>query len=249
MAIGFKMGVTRKLRCVVQKIMDHGSGVYTLELIPEKLLPPFLPGQFLHLALDEYDPSRFWPDSRAFSIASSPKIRDKLRISYAVKGNFSSRMERELVEGKHVWVKLPYGDFVVDKDKPTTLIAGGTGITPFCSFLEDLDPGKTHEVHLFYGARSTSLLIYRELLMRIALSVSQFYPHYFIEVAPDHSESPEDSNLIVGCLAIEKIWPLITNPQEMIFYISGPPPMWKVFLNELQSRKVPVDNIRIDAWE
>lgn len=243
------MGVTRKLRCVVQNIVNHGSGVYTLELIPEKLLPPFLPGQFLHLALDEYDPSRFWPDSRAFSIASSPKVRDKLRISYAVKGNFSSRMERELVEGKQVWVKLPYGEFIVDKDKPTALIAGGTGITPFGSFLEDLTPNKTHEVHLFYGARSTSLLIYREMLTKIARSVPQFYPHFFVEVAPDHFESREDSNLIIGCLAIDKIWPLITNPLETIFYLSGPPLMWKKFSTELQSRKLSADQIRIDAWE
>ena len=33
---------------------------------------PFKPGQFLHLALDAFEPGGFWPESRVFSIASAP---------------------------------------------------------------------------------------------------------------------------------------------------------------------------------
>ncbi len=243
------MAVIRKLRCVVQRIVNHGSGVYTLELVPEKTLPVFRPGQFLHLALDEYDPSGFWPDSRAFSIASSPQVRDRLRISYAVKGQFTGRMERELVEGKQVWIKLPYGEFVVDGENTTALIAGGTGITPFCAFLEALTPSHAHDIHLFYGAQSVDLLIYREMLTKISRSVLRFHPYYFVEMPPDPSSLSVDFQPRIGRLAIETIWAYLPNPFHSFYYLSGPPVMLKAFSNNLRALQVPLDQIRIDAWE
>jgi NAD(P)H-flavin reductase len=105
------MPVVQKLRCQIEKIVDYGDHVYTVELRPERPARKFLPGQFLHLALDEYDPSGFWPESRVFSIASSPGQRERLRISYSVRGRFTARMEKEMRQGRWVWVKLPYGEF------------------------------------------------------------------------------------------------------------------------------------------
>ena len=67
------MAVSRKLPCVVRSVTDHGEHVYTVELEPAMPVPRFKPGQFLHLALDPYEPGGFWPDSRVFSIASSPE--------------------------------------------------------------------------------------------------------------------------------------------------------------------------------
>ena len=64
----------------------HGERVYTLALRPERPVPRFRAGQFLHLALDPYDPTGFWPESRVFSIASPPAQRDSVRITYAVHG-------------------------------------------------------------------------------------------------------------------------------------------------------------------
>ena len=65
--------MAQKLNCVVEQVIDHGERVYTLALRPERPVPRFRPGQFLHLALDPYDPSGFWPESRVFSIASPPR--------------------------------------------------------------------------------------------------------------------------------------------------------------------------------
>jgi len=81
------MSTPRKLRCTVSEILDHGDRVYTLQLKPERPAPLFLAGQFLHLAIDPYEPSGFWPDSRAFSIASPPDQKDALEILYSVVGN------------------------------------------------------------------------------------------------------------------------------------------------------------------
>ncbi|MBD3420529.1 MAG: hypothetical protein GF398_10465, partial [Chitinivibrionales bacterium] len=48
-------------------------------------------------------------------------------------------MQQELEIGKDVWLKLPYGHFIIDScvkpEQDVILIAGGTGISPFLSFL------------------------------------------------------------------------------------------------------------------
>ena len=158
------MATAQKLRCQVTRLVDHGEHVYTVDLRPERPAPRFRPGQFLHLALDEYDPSGFWPESRVFSIASAPTQRDLLRISYSVRGRFTARMERELAEGGWVWVKLPYGEFIIEDTSDIVLFAGGTGITAFTAFLDGLTPAFRHAVVVAYGARSADLLIYRGLI-------------------------------------------------------------------------------------
>src|SRR5918993_2722575 len=132
------MAVAQKLECVVEQIVDHGERVYTLALRPGRAVPRFRAGQFLHLAMDPYDPAGFWPESRVFSIASSPAERDLLRITYAVHGRFTARMETELREGRRVWIKMPYGDFLIDSHGDVVLFAGGTGVSAFTAFLEAL---------------------------------------------------------------------------------------------------------------
>ena len=89
--------MTQKLGCGVEQVVAHGERVYTLTLRPERQVPRFRAGQFLHLALDPYDPSGFWPESRVFSIASSPEERQCLRLTYAVHGGYTARMEAGLI--------------------------------------------------------------------------------------------------------------------------------------------------------
>ncbi len=144
-------------------ITDHGERVYTVELQPAQPVPAFRPGQFLHLALDPFDGAGFWPESRVFSIASSPRERDRLTITYAVKGAFTTRMERELAVGEEVWVKLPYGEFVIDPARDAVLFAGGTGVTAFTAFLQSLTPDATSRIVLLYGARTPDLFVYGSL--------------------------------------------------------------------------------------
>jgi len=141
----------QKLRCRVIEIQAHGEQIYSLFLQPESPAPRFLPGQFLHLALDEYTAGDFWPESRTFSIASAPAERQLLRITYAVKGNFTTRMEAELHAGSQVWVKMPYGEFTIQGGQDTCLLAGGTGITAFTAFLAGLSAATVEQIYLSTG--------------------------------------------------------------------------------------------------
>ncbi len=245
------MAVTQKIRCQVERIVNHGNHVYSIDLLPEKRAPAFRPGQFLHLALDEYDPSGFWPDSRVFSIANSPSQRERLRISYSVQGRFTARMERELTEGRRVWIKLPYGEFVVEDTSDVVLFAGGTGITAFTAFLDGLTSKFQHTVYLAYGARIRGLLIYRDMVQQRSQVVPSLRVFYFIEhddnePLPATGAGKEDE--IIGRLSVAPVWPMIRHPLEATYYLSGPPPMLKSFSQDLRHLGICADAIRIDAW-
>jgi ferredoxin-NADP reductase len=238
------MAVTQKLACVVEQIAAHGDRVYTLTLRPAGPVPKFRAGQFLHLALDPYDPTGFWPDSRAFSIASSPAEREAVRLTYAVHGRFTTRMERELSEGREVWIKMAYGDFVVNGHADVMLFAGGTGITAFTAFLEGLTPDQHHSVALAYGARTSGLLIYRDLVQRSANRVPSLGVSYFVEQG-----DPDPPAVMAGMVSVDAVWPRLRRPLQTQYYISGPPPMLRGIRQDLLARHVPPEAIHIDAWE
>jgi NAD(P)H-flavin reductase len=237
------MATPQKLRCRAQKITDHGDHVYTVDLAPERPLPRFKPGQFLHLTLDDYDPSGFWPESRVFSIASSPAQRDHLKISYSVKGRYTARMENELHEGRMVWVKLPYGDFVIQDTGNVVLLAGGTGITAFIAFMESLTDAFHNRVFLAYGARKPKLLLYRESIDAKAGANNGFHAWYFTETG---SPSPE---FFTGYLSLEAIWNQLGNPRETTYYIAGPPAMIQALTGNLLNKEIAAEMIKVDAWE
>jgi ferredoxin-NADP reductase len=240
----------QKLGCVVERVVSHGERVYTLALRPERLMPRFRAGQFLHLALDPYDPSGFWPESRVFSIASPPAERDTVRITYAVHGRFTARMESDMVEGRQVWIKLPYGDFVVDSRADVVLFAGGTGITAFTAFLEGLaaqTPTGHRSVTLAYGARTNSLLIYRDVVERCAERLPTLDVSYFVEHDAPALDRPVRST--PGRVSVEAVWPRLGRPFDMTYYISGPPPMLRTIGADLRARNIAPEAIHIDAWE
>jgi len=232
-----------KFRCQVTEIQAHGEQVYSLFLKPEVPAPRFRPGQFLHLALDEYTPGDFWPDSRTFSIASAPAERQLLRITYAVKGKFTTRMAAELQAGSQVWVKMPYGEFNVRTDQDVCLLAGGTGVTAFTAFLAGLAATTPQQVHLFYGARRPELLIYRPLVQAAAQRCPGLQVHYFAEYDYDGTDCQP------GRIEAETILGSVPEPLSLTYYLAGPPGMIAALTTGLRQRGLPPGQIVADAWE
>jgi NAD(P)H-flavin reductase len=203
-------------------------------------LPAVKPGQFLHLALDPYDPGSFWPESRIFSIAKVNRETNSLTLCYSVKGIFTSRMQAELSVGKPVWIKLPFGDFVVASDAETVLIAGGTGITPFVQHL-----AANHEkpCMLVYGARDKAALLFKQEIDQAVLRHPLLRTFYFVE------ETEKDTDLLSGRLNINWILEQTVHLNNPVFYLSGPPIMIKMFTKDLLDNSIQAGNIRTDAWE
>jgi ferredoxin-NADP reductase len=242
------------MRCRVAAVADHGGHVFSVELAPEAAVPAFKPGQFLHLALDEYDPSRHWPESRAFSIASAPGDTDRIRILYSATGSYTRRMERELSVGRAVSIKLPYGDFIVDDGHDAVLLAGGTGISAFMAFLQRLKPGYPRQVLLVYGTRNPELMIFRPAVLELVARVPAVSAVLCAENAPADfppADFPAAARVRhrIGRIAIADVWPLLEEPARRTWYLSGPPQMSAALSAELLERGLPPASIRTDAWE
>jgi len=235
-----------KLKAKIAHIEVHAPEVRSFILAPERPAPRFRPGQFLHLALDPYDPSQHWPESRVFSIASPPEERERLRVTVSAEGAFTQRM-MQLREGDEVWLKLPYGDFVIGSQghEPLILIAGGTGITPFISFLASAGASTSAPVRVLYGARRSDLLIYRAVLEQSAARSADLRWQAHVE---EHAGPGE----LAGRLSVEAALEAARTtgaPEAAVFYISGPPAMLSALQSGLAAAGVPPTRVRTDAWD
>jgi len=230
--------LAKKYRSSIVSINNPFTGIYTLEFKSLGSKYKYLPGQFLHISLDEdYDGSSQWPDSRCFSMQSNPD-EETIRITYAVKGEFTRQMEKQLSIGFEVWLKLPYGDlFTQPHSKTNTVfVAGGTGITPFLSLFTHESFNEYINPKIYLGFRTKEFNIYSNELNSVKLrgnlvelSVTCFYQDTYgvIDIEQIYAENGIDSN----------------------YFISGPPLMIKLFKNVLIEKGVPSGNILTDDWE
>ncbi|WP_319475416.1 FAD-dependent oxidoreductase [Marispirochaeta aestuarii] len=243
------MANPQKLKAQVKDIVSYGSQVYKVVLRVEKKFPLFKPGQFLHLALDSYDPTTgFWPESRVFSIARTSDDRKEVTVVYSVKGDYTKRMEKELYPESEVWLKAPYGDFIINnylsENETAVLIAGGTGISPFIPFL--VDGKSSNNIELFYGLRSSALMTFdREL--DIAKQGLKLDVNLFLEY-PDENEVLANYTIESGMLAIDKILQKTGDTLNKVFFISGPPQMIKCLKKDLVDVGIHAKKIIIDEW-
>jgi ferredoxin-NADP reductase len=154
-------------------------------------------------------------------------------------------MLREAVPGATVWLKLPYGSFTLeDNGRPKVLVAGGTGITPFVSFLEYIvDTRARSPIYLFYGVRSPELIIYGELIEECRVKVEHFVPTVFVE-----KDREANSAFRIGRLDIEKIVAELTPEKSPDYYLSGPFEMIRSFKSALLKRGLEESRILIDDW-
>lgn len=244
-----------KIPAIVDSVHSHGSGVYTVSMRPEGRTPRYKAGQFLHLTVDEFDPAGgFWPESRVFSIASQSG-GDCVTIVYSVKGAYTTKMERSLKPGANVWLKLPYGDFVIDsyirEGQDAVLVAGGTGVSPFIPYLESLRAGEAPKgkVRLYYGARLKSYILFPELIGRCAASVPGFSAAISIESESSAGLAVDGARVRDGRLSIDSIREETAGLSDPVYFLSGPPVMIKAFMQRLAELGVSRDNIKIDEWE
>lgn len=230
-----------KLKVTVAEVVKHTDSVVSYRFLPQGRVPRFQAGQFLHLALDDYHPDSPWPESRVFSIASSPAERTaELAVTISVKGRFTERIFNTLEKGATCWLKLPYGEFLFPPDRPLVLIAGGVGITPYLSLLKQmLEEQSNQSVALCYGIRSAAHYLFQDLIARCEAEL----PHF------EKTMYCEDGSVLgnTGRLDIDAIHSAA--PSGALFYLSGPPAMITAFKSRLLDLGVTPERIRVDDWE
>lgn len=232
------MAIVRKVRARVKACRAILPDVYTVEF--ESLDKPFKyrPGQFLHLAIDPYDPAQPWPDSRCFSIQTPPTENGagSLALSFSVKGKFTSRMAKELVSGREVTLKMPYGDlFSADyAQESCVFLAGGTGVTPFLSLFLHSSFAKFERAALYLGVRSAPYHVFADQLERAQAQ----NPAFEVNVIQQDKD---------GLIAIDKV--VERQGAGAVYFLSGPPVMIRSFRQNLVACGVPEVQVKADEWE
>lgn len=244
-----------KIAATITSVLKHDEGIYTLVIKPDRRIPRFKAGQFLHLSIDDYDPcGGYWPESRVFSIASSP-VDEMVELVYSVKGSYTSRMSKEIHSGSRVWLKMPYGDFSIEssvnESSDIVLVAGGTGISPYISYLRTvfrMPSALKRKVHLIYGIRNNAHLLFPQVMESCLSGVSSVSMDLFIEENTGQL-STQKFNPLAGMITLEHILFSGKRLCNAVYFLSGPPIMIKVFEAGLQAAGILKDNIKIDAWE
>lgn len=229
------MALVKKYRSEVVSTENPAPGIYVVALKSLEKPYRYKPGQFLHLALEEYNPSMPWPDSRCFSIRSN-ETEENIRITYSVKGEFTGRMSNELLKGKVITLKLPYGDIFTrpHSKEHSVFIAGGTGIVPFLSLFSSPAFNEYTAPKLYFGIKNSSLNIYEEELNRIKHNK----PDFVIAISHEDRDGMIDINQIIR-----------KNGKESFYFISGPPLMIHAFRSILLKDGIPETSIITDDWE
>ena len=229
------MAIIKKYLVEIINIENKVEGLFTITFKSLNGNFKFSPGQFLHLTLEDYDPSSGWPESRCFSIQSPPD-NNFLKITYSIKGKFTTRMSLELFLKKKLTIKLPYGDlFSKEHNKENSIfIAGGTGITPFLSLFNSPLFSNYKKPILYFGLLDNSMNIYRDQL----LQAQEINPELIIK----YIFQKHNGNLNIEEIASEA-------SSFSTFFISGPPQMINVFKDYLIINNISENNIITDNWE
>ena len=226
--------LTKKYLSEVVELSSPVDGIYSVIFQSQDKRYKFQPGQFMHLSVDsEYDGIGQWPESRCFSMQSSPG-EQLVRITYAVNGVYTRLMEQQLSVGKKVWLKMPYGDLFQQPHNKinTVFIAGGTGITPLLSLFSHKSFREYVDPRIYLGFRSKKYNIYDNELERLNNKSSHIKIYY------------QD---VQGVIDINEIFE--DNGISSNYFISGPPVMIKSFKNYLCKCDISEQSILTDDWE
>jgi CDP-4-dehydro-6-deoxyglucose reductase len=153
----------------------------------------FKPGQFitLDLPIGEKRLDRW----RSYSIANAPGVTTiELCIVHLEGGRASGYFFNEVELGTEVTFKGPDGTFILpesDLQKTVVMVCTGTGIAPFRSMIQQIGNSGVdfHAIHLIFGTRYTTGMLYREELESLAKKYPNF--RYSVALSREEGELPE----------------------------------------------------------
>jgi predicted ferric reductase len=155
----FKKYVPYKVEAV-----DHPNSI-TTEVVMRATGDPMekhRAGQFLFV---RFPNTETLDESHPFTISSAPH-EDVLRLTIKGSGDFTRSLITDLKPGMDAVVEGAYGMFDYKTGGSKQIwVAGGIGLTPFLSFIRDMNGDLNHDVHFYYTVRHRDeALFYNEIL-------------------------------------------------------------------------------------
>ncbi|HEX6976776.1 MAG TPA: ferredoxin reductase family protein [Patescibacteria group bacterium] len=213
----------------VDRVVKENEGVVSIYITGKDMESFHVnPGQFMKF---NFLTPKFWYQSHPFSL--SKVANGKIRITPKNSGDFTSELP-SLKPGTKVIIDGPYGTFTskrIKKDK-VLFIAGGIGITPIRSLIEELAGSKN--IILLYSAKTENEIVFKKELG--SLSNKYKFPIHYIVTQK------------VGHLNKEKIEKLVKNVEDYEVMMCGPVPMMDAVTKDLIALGVPNSNIHFEKF-
>ena len=226
--------VALRVAGVVRETHDSCSLVFE---IPTELAERFRykAGQFLSFKI----PHHGMVLTRSYSLASSPKtdLAPKVTIKRVDDGRVSNWINDDVKAGDELQVVPPAGLFVLnDKNRPVTLFAGGSGITPCISIIKTALVTTERKLRLIYANRDDRSIIFKAELEALVAK----YPER-LEVV--HSLDDRD-----GFLDLKKVEHHAVGCLEGDFYLCGPGVFMDTVERALAALHVPGEQVHIERF-
>ena len=194
------------------------------------------PGQFM---IVRFFTRNLLLQSHPFSLSMMPDGKE-LRITVRELGDFTRQLQN-VSAGTRVMIDGPYGVFtdLFSVSKKVLMIAGGIGITPIRSLMEEM-LAKGKDVVLLYGNRNEGDIVFRNELEQLA----QKYSSRVIFVMSDQENFVGEK----GKIDEEKIVRLVPDVTTREVYLCGPVPMMEGLSRSLQGVGVQKDLIHYEKF-
>ena len=202
----------------------------------------FIPGQFLVLT----DPAAEEPVKRAYSLSSAPEDAGVLEVTVRDMGGFGHFLYGAET-GLALQTQAPQGRFVLKREPGETLVlvGGGSGITPFRSFVRHLRAaGTTDPVVLFQSAQQPAELIFRAEFEELAEACPWF------DYRPTVTRAAEDDPWAGrrGRIDGEMLAQAVRDPAKTRLYACGPGAFVKAQLAYAESIGIPKEQLHREQW-
>ena len=158
--------------------------------------------------------------------------------------------------GDKVMISGPFGDFLLPKNDPDTqeyiFVGGGAGMAPLRSHImqlfKTLKTGKP--VHFFYGARALVEAFYLEDFAEIEKEFPNFHFHLALD-RPDPAADAAGVKYVAGFVHNVMYETYLKNhdaPEDIKYFMCGPPMMTRCVLDLLDNLGVAPENILFDNF-
>ncbi|MEO5950000.1 MAG: ferredoxin reductase family protein [Candidatus Saccharimonadales bacterium] len=182
-------------------------------------------GQFIFLRILD---KNYWRQEHPFSL-SAIVSDDQLRITVREVGDYTQTL-KDIRAGKRVIISGPFGRFTKDVSKTfkTLYIAGGVGITPIRSMIEESSNERTPSI-LIYANRTPDDVVFDKEIMGFETTFLSAY-RIFADVPSTYKGSGR-----VGRVDVNMLLELVPNLMNYDIYLCGPPPMMAAIIDGLKT--------------
>jgi predicted ferric reductase len=190
-------------------------------------------GQFLFV---RFPGDKSLNESHPFTISSGPG-EDVLRLTIKASGNFTRDLFSNLKAGTDAMIEGAYGMFDHKTGGQKQIwVAGGIGVTPFLSFIRDMNGNLNQDVDFYYTVRHREEAIFIEEIEAAGKKNSRLKPHIRFS-STDGSLTIEDIVKNAG-----------GNLSEHHVYMCGPLPMVQAFEKKFLTAGVSASNIHYEEF-